>query len=419
MEKEWNLREDANIIIKDTLFEMLPDKAVKKALEKIQFSKGKLILIAIGKAAWQMADTASKYLNGRITKGIVITKYGHINGQIPKIKLREAGHPVPDRNSFSATKEALEMVNGLSQDDTVLFLLSGGGSSLFEWPLVDESLLEDLTDQLLRCGADIVEINTVRKRLSAVKGGKFAKACEPAHVCNIILSDIIGDPLDMIASGPTSPDSSTSDQAMAVITKYDLKINKEIETLLQQETPKKLKNTETYIIGSVRHLCEAAAKSCEGLGYHTNILTTGLCCEAKDAGSFLASLGREHNTSEYSVAYIAGGETVVHVKGKGKGGRNQEIALASAVGISGLNNVAIFSIGSDGTDGPTDAAGGFVDGNTINKLKEKKINVDSILKNNDAYMALKECGGLIITGPTGTNVNDVSILLIKAEKNTC
>mgnify|MGYP003765185803 FL=1 len=396
-----------------TILAALPDTAVKKALERKDFSAGKLVLVSIGKAAWSMAKAASDILGEEIDDGIVITKYDHSMGEIPNIRIREAGHPIPDSNSFAATEEAIQLAMGLSSNDNVLFLISGGGSALFEKPLIPEDMLENLTKQLLSCGADIVEMNTIRKRLSAVKGGKFAKLCEPARVFSVVLSDIIGDPLDMIASGPAYPDSSTIEQAWDIVKKYEITVSKEIEELLNKETPSTLTNVTTKITGSVTQLCIAAEKKCRELGYEPTILTSSLNCEAREAGSFLSSIARYYNNTDKSLAFILGGETIVHLKGSGKGGRNQELALASAMGIAGLDNVAIFSIGSDGTDGPTDAAGGYVNENTMEFLSNKGIDIYKTLENNDSYHALKTCDGLIITGPTGTNVNDLSVLLIK------
>ncbi|MBO4901358.1 MAG: glycerate kinase [Lachnospiraceae bacterium] len=405
------LRADADQIIKEALHAVLPDEAVARALLDFHPGSGKTILVAAGKAAWQMAAAARKELPD-IDDGIVITKYDHVIGEIEGIKCREAGHPVPDENSFSAAKEALAMVENLSSDDTVLFLLSGGGSALFEYPMIDGAELQDITKQLLKCGADIVEMNTVRKRLSAIKGGQFAKAAAPAKVFSIVLSDILGDPLDMIASGPAYPDSSTCEQALAIAKKYDLKMSDKAWELLAKETPKTLDNVESCITGSVRELCSAAARSCKALGYEPVFLTDELSCEAREAGFFLSSVARTHKKDGKKLAYIAGGETIVHLTGTGLGGRNQELALAAAPGISGLKNTAVFSFGSDGTDGPTDAAGGYVDEDTFNELKAQGLDVHAVLKNNDSYAALKAVDGLIVTGPTGTNVNDVALVLI-------
>jgi len=408
------LRNNAEKIITDSISAVLPDRAVERALRELpeyRDGEGKSFLVAVGKAAWQMADAAIRVL-GSVDGGIVITKYGHVKGELPGISCYEAGHPVPDDNGFTATKKVLELVQGLSEKDMVIFLLSGGGSALFELPLVPGDELKDITRQLLECGADIVEMNTIRKRLSSVKGGRFAKACAPAKVFSVVLSDIIGDPLDMIASGPACPDTSTCEQAAEIVRKYKLRISEEAEKLLKQETPKQLDNAVSHITGSVRELCRAAADTCRELGYETVILTDCLCCEAGEAGSFLASIAKTHANGSTPVAYIAGGETVVHVKGNGLGGRNQELALAAAQGLAGLN-AALFSVGSDGTDGPTDAAGGYVDGRTLARLQQKGINPAAALANNDAYHALEKIDGLIVTGPTGTNVNDIAVLLIR------
>lgn len=407
------LREDANYVIKEAIEKVLPDEAVAKALEGKDFGKGKIYLVAAGKAGWQMARAAHQILGDHIEKGVVATKYGHVKASLPSIECYEGGHPVPDENSFRATNAALDLVRNLKKEDTVLFLLSGGASALFEKPLVSGDELAEITEQLLACGADIVEINTIRKRLSAVKGGRFAKLCEPAFVYSIVLSDVLGDPLDMIASGPAYPDSSTCQQAVALAEKYQLNLSEQAWGLLHQETPKKLTNVETEITGSVKNLCMAAKDTLENLGYETILLTDQLNCEAREAGSFLSAIAKTYQNTKKSLAFIAGGETVVHLTGKGKGGRNQELALAAATGISGLKDTAIFSVGSDGTDGPTDAAGGYADHRTADLLAEKGISIYSVLQENDAYHALKEVNGLIMTRATGTNVNDFAVLLIK------
>ena len=411
-----NLRSDSDRIIRAALAAALPDTAVRKALDGADFGTGRLVLVAVGKAAWQMAHAAVEQLGSRISSGVVITKYGHSQGDLPGLKIFEAGHPVPDDNSFAATDEAIRAVSGLTADDTVLFLISGGGSALFEKPLISRDSLDALTKQLLACGADIVEMNTVRKRLSAVKGGRFARLCEPAHVMSIVISDIIGDPLDMIASGPAYPDSSTCEQARAIIAKYGITVDAETAKLLDQETPKQLDNVTTFVTGSVRQLCRAAAGQARALGYEPVVLTASLSCEAREAGTFFANIAQFHAGDGKDLAFIAGGETVVHLTGTGKGGRNQELALSAASGIDGMDNACVFSVGSDGTDGPTDAAGGWTDGTTAAKLRAQGVQIFDVLKNNDAYHALKAVDGLIITGPTGTNVNDVSVLLIRGKK---
>jgi len=405
------IKNDALRIIERAIAAVQPDEAVRRALQDRAFP-GRVLLVAAGKAAWQMALAAHRCLGERIQAGVVVTKYDHVKGPIANYRCFEGGHPVPDENSFRGTQAALELVQGLCAKDTVIFLLSGGGSALFEKPLISGEELQDITNQLLASGADIVEINTIRKRLSAVKGGRFAQLCAPAHVCSVVLSDILGDPLDMIASGPAWPDASTCDEARAIAEKYSLRLSDAVWALLEQETPKRLDNVEARITGSVRELCTAAAQVCRELGYEPTVLTDHLCCEAREAGSFLASIARSHAGRGKKLAFLAGGETVVHLTGKGKGGRNQELALAAAEGIAGLEDVLVFSIGSDGTDGPTDAAGGMVDGATRDALADKGMKIHQVLADNDAYHALQAVEGLIITGPTGTNVNDVSVVLI-------
>lgn len=404
------LHTDAISIVQRAIAAVLPDEAVRRALANFTPGSGQLFLIAVGKAAWQMASAALAVLPP-VDGGVVITKYTHVKSELPGVICYEAGHPVPDENSLSATRAALALTENLQPEDTVVFLLSGGGSSLFEQPLIPTSELQDITQQLLACGANIVEINTLRKRFSAVKGGRFAQHCAPAQVFQVVLSDILGDPLDMIASGPACADTSTYTDAHIIVQKYSLSMSELARTCLEQETPKALDNVKTQITGSVRELCKAAAEACRIFGYEPLILTDVLDCEAKEAGRALASIARTHATEGRRRAFLLGGETVVHLTGHGLGGRNQELALAAAPGLAGLN-AAVFSVGSDGTDGPTDAAGGYVDGDTLIELQKRGFSVPAVLDQNDAYHALQAVDGLIITGPTGTNVNDVAIALV-------
>lgn len=446
------LRSEAEQIMEYAIGKMQPDAAVVRALEACSLS-GRIYLAAVGKAAWQMANAAVQYLKTPVADGVVVTKYGHVKGDIPGVRCFEGGHPIPDENGLAGTQAILDMTADLTERDHVLFLVSGGGSALFEKPLVPLPVLQELNQQLLAGGASITEINTLRKRLSAVKGGRFAKWCEPAGIDAIILSDVLGDPLDMIASGPAAQDCSTCEEALEIVEKYHLNVTEEALFCLRQETPRHLNHVNSHVIGSVGQLCLAAAEKCRELGYEVHILTDRLCCEAREAGSFLASLAGSNPaagervttggsglttgerdtavttaesvpTSGKSVylpkissasgkrAYIAGGECVVHLHGKGLGGRNQELALAAAQGLAGIPNVAVFSVGSDGTDGPTDAAGGYVDGDSLGALEAKGIHVQDALACNDSYHALEAIGGLLKTGPTGTNVNDFCVLLI-------
>jgi len=406
------LRGDAERIVRAAIASVLPDEAVRRALSGMKFP-GRIILVSVGKAAWQMAKAAMDHLPGKIDTGIVLTKYGHVRHPLEGVLCLEAGHPVPDENSFLGTQRVLDLTGNLSESDTVLFLLSGGGSALFENPLIPPAELQDITAQLLACGAAITEINTIRKRLSAVKGGRFARWCAPAKVEAVVLSDVLGDPPDMIASGPAAADQSTCAQAMEIVRKYSLSLSEQAVECLRQETPKELDNVHMQIIGSVRQLCAAAEKACHALGYETVFLTDQLCCEAREAGRFLGAVLKSHAQTGRKLAFLAGGETVVHLTGKGLGGRNQEVALGAAAALEGMAGACVISVGSDGTDGPTDAAGGYADGDTLRSLREQDIILEEVLRNNDAYNALKAIDGLVITGPTGTNVNDISVALLR------
>ena len=402
------LNQDARWIAERAIAAVKPDEAVRRALEKVTLS-GNVYLVAAGKAAWQMAAAAVRELDRPVHQGIVITKYGHVMGEIPGIVCYEAGHPVPDANSFSATQAVLDMTASLKQEDTVLFLLSGGGSALFEKPLVKPEILQEVTRILLGAGADITKINTIRKRLSAVKGGRFAVHCAPARVEAIILSDVLGDPPDMIASGPAAADPMTAAEAKAIAISYGLNAMDGVAACLEAETPKEVPNVHTQIIGSVRELCRAAEQAASALGYECIFLSDRLNGEASDTGRQLAEELKGYAGVGRKVALIAGGETVVHLKGNGLGGRNQELILAAATVLDGIPNAAMISVGSDGTDGPTDAAGGYADGDTVRELMQKGMDIRDYLANNDAYHALQAVGNLIITGPTGTNVNDVTV----------
>lgn len=405
---QHSIIQDAHQIIRASIDAVLPDAAVARALSRYKANRS-VTLIAMGKAGWRMADAAYRALGAeKVKQGIVVTKYDHCEGPIGCMELYEAGHPVPDENGVKATARVLEMVRGLNADDAVILLISGGGSALFEYPTEGVTLedIADVTRQLLACGADITEINCIRKRLSGVKGGKLALEIAPAKTFAIILSDVLGDPLDAIASGPAYPDRTTCEEAKAIIGKYGLKLSGRVLAAMDVETPKALPGVETFVAGNVQALCAAAAREAERLGYAAKIVDEGLCCEARDAGAMMAAHARE---AQGPCALIWGGETVVHVRGKGKGGRNQEAALSAAEGIAGMQDVCVFALGSDGTDGPTDAAGGMVTGEFYERATAERIQAH--MENNDAYPLLKEMDALIMTGPTGTNVNDLYMLL--------
>ena len=411
-----DIRKDAEKIYLGAIADCLPDSVVRSVLSSFVLPKGRLILVAIGKAAWRMAASAATVLDGKIHSGAVITKYGHSEGPIQNLEIYEAGHPLPDSNGVIATDRVLELTRGLTEDDTVLFLVSGGGSALFESPECTLEELSDLTRRLLECGADINEINTVRKHISKVKGGRFAEHIRPARLFSIILSDVIGNRLDTIASGPCVPDRTTLKDVLDVIFKYEISVSESLLNCLR-ETPKSLGNVTSVVGGSVSELCASAKRICENMGYKCEILTDKEQGIARDVGARLATLAVQKCDTDSPLALIIGGETVVRVRGNGLGGRNQEIALAAAPIISGYGNIAVFSVGSDGTDGPTDAAGGYVDGESYLDMKHRGVDVDFSLENNDAYHALKSISSLVITGPTGTNVNDISVALIKPKRS--
>ena len=409
------MRGDAAEIFREALLEMLPDKAVKKSLSAARL-KDEIILVGIGKASWTMAKAASEELRERIVSGVIVTKYGHSGGSLPGIEIFEAGHPLPDINSLKATERILEITQKAGGDQTILFLVSGGGSALFEKPAEGLNLREisDITSGLLLGGANISELNTVRKHLSFVKGGRFAVHCMPTEIFQITLSDILGDRPDMIASGPAAPDPSTSEEALAVIKKYEIPLSPELESALRSETPKSLDNISFEIAGNLAGLCRAAKKAAEKRGYISEIVTERLEGEARLAGAMAAerALYESGRSGEAKRCLIWGGETTVTVKGSGKGGRSQELALTAAEKISGSQNIVILSAGSDGTDGPTDAAGGIVDGLTWEKIRNAGRDPLKMLEDNDSYSALEVAGELLETGPTGTNVNDLIVVLI-------
>lgn len=405
------LRIDAETIIHEAIASQRPEESVKNELYKIIEKMRSVFIVAVGKAAWSMASSAAEVIGDRLIAGIVITKYGHIEGQIPKITCYEAGHPILDQNGLYATQKAIDLVSDLHEEDHVVFLLSGGASALFEKPLIAVEELNEVNRQLLASGASIQEINTIRKRLSGVKGGRFAKLCEPAKVTSIILSDVLGDRPDMIGSGPTIQDESTSDEAKKIADRLHLNLSLEARQLLECEIPKQFSNVSNIVIGSVSSLVNKAITVASNLGYEPVLLSDCFDVEAKELGRVLGCIARS-NQKKSNVAFISGGETIVHLTGNGKGGRNQEVALSAAQKIAGMKNVLIFSVGSDGTDGPTDAAGGMVDGTTALMLHKKGISISDSLENNDAYHALKAVNGLIMTGPTGTNVNDLAVILM-------
>lgn len=401
---------DARAICLNAIASCLPEEGVKKALKDLNIQK-EVCLVSVGKAAFSMAKAASEVL--KIKDGVLISKYGHIPYELDGIRSFEAGHPVLDENSIRATEEAIRLCSDLGEDDIVVFLLSGGASALFESPIVDLHELQDLNEQMLRKGLSIFEINTIRKKLSKVKGGRFADLCAPAKVYSIILSDVLSDRLDTIGSGPTLKDESDPDEALSLIDEYGIVISDETRKKTKEVKSAQAFNAENIVIGSVRILCKKAMEEAKKLGYDPILIDDHIDIEARDAGDLLYQEILRCKGNDENIALIMGGETIVHVKGRGKGGRNQELVFSQIENLRGMDDVLIMSVGSDGTDGPTDAAGGYIDGSSYEKLIRQGLDPSEILNDNNCYYGLQMIDSLIITGPTGTNVNDITIALIR------
>lgn len=394
----------------------------------------KIYVASFGKAAYAMSRALADALPEQIVRGVVVTKYGHVSAEpLPgTFEIYEAGHPVPDEQGVAGTERMIDLLKQADAESFVVCLISGGGSALLVAPSEGVSLDEkqQLTRTLLQAGADIVELNTVRKHLSRVKAGRLAEAARPARVLSLILSDVIGDRLDSIASGPTSPDKTTWADALDVVTRYDPdgKIPPTIMQLIRDgavgripDTPKQgnpvFEGVENIIIGSNRIATEAARQKALGLGFEPVVLTSGLQGEAREAALRLYRQVLESQSCLASgrkrICLIAGGETTVTVRGKGLGGRNTEMALAFAMAIEGTSGITFLSAGTDGTDGPTDAAGAVADGETIPRARALGLDPQSFLDDNDSYHFFEKTGGLFKTGPTGTNVMDLQIILIE------
>lgn len=412
-----------------------PYEAVKLHTNKIRsvYQDGsfrKLVIIGFGKASCPMAKAIEDDLGDLIHSGIIVTKYDHAKDAPKKIKVFEAGHPVPDENGLKGTRQIMQLLDNTDKETLLVCLISGGGSALLVSPYEGLSLEEKqrTTQLLLSSGADIHELNTVRKHISAVKGGRLAERAYPARVISLILSDVIGDNLDVIASGPTAPDSSGYQDVLSVMEKYHLtdKVPSNVLQVIHKgldgeisETPKEgekfFTTVENRIIGSNRIALQAAKSRAESLGFETDILSDSISGEARDVARWLAKKAIEIKmlrSQKSPLCLISGGETTVTVKGNGLGGRNMEFALAFAIEIEGVHGISLLSAGTDGTDGPTDAAGAVVDSNSIREAKASGIDPAAYLENNDSYNFFKKTGGLLTTGPTGTNVMDVQLLII-------
>ncbi len=389
----------------------------------------RISVIGAGKASAAMARAMEEILGGRLSSGLVITKYSHAL-PLDKARVIEAGHPVPDEAGFHGARQIVQILEKTDGKDLVFFLISGGGSALLPYPYDGLTLKDkqDVTRVLLEVGASIHEINALRKHLSRVKGGRLAKFAYPAALISLVLSDVIGDDLDSIASGPTVPDHSTFDDCLSILDKYRIveRIPSAAREIFKkgargeiEETPKPgdpvFERTQNLIIGSSIQAVKASEKKAAELGYNTLILSTFIEGETRDVARVHAAVAREilssGNPLNRPACVLSGGETTVTVRGKGKGGRNQEFVLAAAVEIAGLGNIVVLSAGTDGTDGPTDAAGAIADGSTISRARKVGLNSAHYLRDNDSYNFFAALNDLIITGPTRTNVMDLRIVL--------
>ncbi|MEM2153990.1 MAG: glycerate kinase [Nitrososphaeria archaeon] len=392
----------------------------------------KVIVIGFGKASYRMALACEKVLDERISDGAIIVPKGSIKfSELKKIRLLEGTHPVPTEINVNSAKTLLEISKGLTSEDLVICLISGGGSALFTYPAEGITLedKQEMTRLLLAAGSTIQEINCIRKHISGVKGGQLARHVYPANLISLILSDVVGDDLSSIASGPTSPDPYTFKDVYALFEKYRL-IDRVPKNILKrvmdgldgkvQDTPKPgdkiFEKVKNIIVANNIGTLKAMEEKAKSYGLNTMILTSYLEGEAREVGRVVASIAKQVISQKSPLcppcAIFFGGETTVTLKGNGKGGRNQEMALSVAIAIKGLPNTIFASIGSDGIDGNSDAAGAIVDGQTIENALQKNLSPIKYLENNDSNTFLKQLNSLIYTGPTGTNVNDLSILLI-------
>lgn len=435
MQSERLLRRHALSIFRAAVEAADPRRTVRAALEKQDLSRyRRIFVVGAGKASAAMAQAAEQALGKRIHGGWINTKDGHL-APLRRVSLHEASHPVPDARGVEGARRIAEIAAQAQEGDLLLCLISGGGSALLPLPLEPVTLEEkqETTRLLLACGATIHEINAVRKHLSAIKGGRLARLAQPAHVLALLLSDVVGDPLDVIGSGPAAPDTSTFATAWSVIEKYGLqdRIPARARRLLEEglagrieETPKPgdpcFRHTRNVIVGSNRLAVDAAASRARELGYRPLVLSTTIEGETRDIAAMHAAIAREiaatGRPARPPVCVISGGETTVTLRGRGLGGRNQEFALAAAIALEGLPGVLAFSAGTDGTDGPTDAAGAMADGATLARAAQLGLDARRALGENDSYRFFQPLGDLVMTGPTGTNVMDVRLMLVRAPR---
>jgi hydroxypyruvate reductase len=390
---------------------------------------GRVWVVGAGKAAAPMARAVERIFGPRVAGGLVVTKYGH-GEPLARVQLREAGHPVPDAAGEAAAREQAALLGAVRAGDLVVCVISGGGSALLPGPAEGVTLAEkqEVTRLLLACGATIGEINAVRKHLSALKGGGLARLAQPAALLTLILSDVVGDPLDVIASGPTVPDPTTFATALEVLARHRLEaqvpaaVRRRLEAGARGEVPETPKpgdpifsRTVNVLVGSNALAVAAAAGRARALGYRPLVLSTTITGETREVAAVHAALARELASSgrpaRRPACLLSGGETTVTMERAGQGGRNQEFALAAALGIEGLEEVAVLSAGTDGTDGPTDAAGAWADGQTVARARAAGLDPRAALGGHDAYPFFERLGDLVLTGPTRTNVMDLRLVL--------
>ncbi|TGC11319.1 glycerate kinase type-2 family protein [Methanolobus halotolerans] len=436
-----DLRSDAKEIISQAISGVDPYSCVHRAVRRegdrlnIGMSSFDLsayeniYIVAFGKASVTMSRALEEILGDNLSGGCAITKY-NFGSSLKTVKVMEAAHPIPDENGVLAAKHIRALLEKTGTNDLIFFLISGGGSALMTLPRKGISLSDfvNLTNKLLHVGATIYELNTIRKHLSAVKGGGLAKMAYPSESISLILSDVVGDPLDVISSGPTVPDRSTFDDFQEIVERYDLKLSPAVQGLLEdglegvvEDTPKSggpaFKRCHHYLVGNNYVALQGAEDKAIELGYNTLILTSSLVGEAREVAKVLASIAREEKKRYMPLALpaciLTGGETTVTIGGRGKGGRCQEMALSFVIEAQDLKDTLFLPAATDGNDGPTDAAGAFADSYTMEKGRDLHIDARTMLQENNSYDFFKETGDLLITGPTGTNVMDVYVLLIK------
>ncbi|MDK2833003.1 MAG: glycerate 2-kinase [Methanolobus sp.] len=438
-----DLRSDAMGIVSQAIAAVDPSACVQRSVKRDGdllhvgsrsydiSSYDNIYVVAFGKAAIPMASALEDILGEQLIEGYAITKYGFA-GSLKRLTVMEAGHPIPDDNGVLAAKKVRDFLEKTGPRDLIFFLISGGGSALMTLPRKGIALSDivNLTDKLLRVGATIDEVNTVRKHLSSVKGGGLAKMAYPSESVSLILSDVIGDPLDVIASGPTVPDRSTFDDFHEIVLRYGLQLSPAVQGLLEdglegviEDTPKSegpiFEKCYNFLVGNNFLALREAEKKANELGYNTLLLTSSLAGEAREVAKVFASIAKEERRRTVPLplpaCILAGGEPTVTLKGRGKGGRCQELALSFAMEADGLENVLLLAAATDGNDGPTDAAGVFADGYTVEKGQDAHMDARVMLQHNNSYQFFKDIGDLLITGPTGTNVMDIYVLLVRED----